>query len=54
MQSKIVYTLIKKVCEYRVMNYKETPLEKKYKNYNEYKNNNYVSNIARFRYINKY
>lgn len=28
MQSKIVYTLIKKVCEYRVMNYKETPLEK--------------------------
>ena len=40
MQSKIVYTLIKKVCEYRVMNYKETPLEKKYNNYNEYKNNN--------------
>ena len=40
MQSKIVYTLIKKVCEYRVMNYKEKPIEKKYNNYNEYKNNN--------------
>ena len=40
MRSKIVYTLIKKVCENSVMNYKKTPLEEKYNNYNQYKKKN--------------